>query len=355
MRKWIGLGLILGGILCAGGGGVAYGQSANVQNKAVEAKPAAAGPAAKTAGNSLFSLLPSTDLIATVDAGRLVNELLPKLATLSVGGVDEMAKQITEFTQKTGIDPTRIQNAVLAMDLKSAQAQGVVLLQGIDPDAKQIEAAMQAFKSEYKAVDYKGRMIYTILAKVNAPTAGPVSVKTDEMAVAPLGNQMMAFGDRAMIQKVIDVQTGTEKNLVSPRMIAALEETRASALVRFALNIPEELRTQAVDQGDLFKSVASIKMILGTFDVASDFSLSLDTIIRTATQNEAGELETGLKGLLGLIRGIFGGADPSTDFIGQLLDQIKIGSKLNDVSLSISLPRAIMDQLSKKAPPAEKK
>ena len=101
-------------------------------------------------------------------------------------------------------------------------------------------------------------------------------------------------------------------------------------------------------------------MVLGTLDMAADFSLSLDALMRTATSKDATELEDGLKGLVGLIRGIFGGGsgDAKMDAIGQLLDQIKIGSKLNDVSLSISLPRATLDQLLKKpapAAPAEKK
>src|SRR5882672_89766 len=93
-------------------------------------------------------------------------------------------------------------------------------------------------------------------------------------------------------------------------------------------------------------------MILGTFDVDADFSLSLDTVIRTASQNDATELENGLKGLVGLGRDIFAGGDPKTNLFAQLLDQVKIGSKVNDVSLSINLPREIIDQLTKKETPA---
>ena len=49
--------------------------------------------------------------------------------------------------------------------------------------------------------------------------------------------------------------------------------------------------------------------------------------------------------------------DPKTNLISQLLDQVKIGSKVSDVAVSISLPRALLEQLTKKetSPPAEKK
>jgi hypothetical protein len=302
-------------------------------------------------------MLPATDLIAVLDVGRAFNELLPKLASLTIGGVDKLAKSIQDFTLKTGVDPSRIQKVVIGVGMDSTQGSGVVLIHGIDPDSTQIEAVMKEFGSEFQTSDYKGITIYNVLTKAKGPSAGAFSLKTDDLALAALGRQRVAFGDMKAVKQVVDVQTGAAKGGVSAAMKSALNETRASALVRFALVVPETLRAEAANQGDLFKSVATIKVILGTFDVGSDLSLSLDSIIRTASQNDATELENGLKGLVGLGKDIFAGGDPKTNLYAQLLDQVKIGSKVNDVSLSISLSREIIEQLTKKetAPPAEKK
>ncbi len=302
--------------------------------------------------DELLGLLPASDLIAVLDFNRAFNELLPRLAGISTGGLDKLAKSVQEFTQKTGVDPSKIQNAVFSFSMEGAQGTGVIIIQGIDPDARQIEAVMKEFGGEYKTSEYNGKTVYNVISKVKAPTAGPLSLKTDEVALAALGAQRVAFGDLKVVKQVIDIHAGAAKGGMSAAMTSALNETRASALLRFALNIPENLRTEAASQGDLFKSVAVIKMILGAFDVASDLSLSLDTIIRTPTQNDAAELENGLKGLLELVKGIFGAGDPKTDFFAQLFDQVKIASKLSDVSLSITLPRSLMDQLSKKETPA---
>jgi hypothetical protein len=302
-------------------------------------------------------MLPASDLIALVDVGRAFNELLPKLVGLDIGGVDKLAKSIQDFTQKTGIDPSKIQNAVISLSMDGPQASGVLIIRGIDPNSNQIEAAMRELGGEFKASDYKGKTLYNIVSKVKAPSAGPLSLKTDEVALAPLGAQLVAFGDQNMVKQIIDIQTGAAKGGVSAAMTGALSETRASALLRFAMNIPESIRAEAANQGDLFKSVSAIKMVLGAFDVGGDLSLSLDAIIRAASLNDAVELENGLKGLVELVKGIFGGGDPKTNFISQLLDQVKIGSKSSDVSLSISVPRSLLDQLTKKEtpPPAEKK
>jgi hypothetical protein len=360
MRKFLSAALIFSMIISALGG-------VNAQSAGQGRAPASTGGAVKTSAkpkapsaaiaNELVAMLPTTDLIAVVDAGRAFNELLPKLASLTIGGVDKLAKSIQDFTVKTGIDPSKIQTVVIGVGMDGTQGSGVVLIQGIDPDPNQIDAAMKEFGSESKTSDYKGITIYNVISKAKAPSAGPLSLKTDDLALAALGRQRVAFGDMKVVKQVIDVQTGAAKGAVSAAMKGALNETRASALVRFAMVVPETLRAEAANQGDLFKSVAAIKMILGTFDVAGDLGLSLDAVIRAASQNDATDLENGLKGLVGLGRDIFGSGDPKTNLIAQLLDQVKIGSKVNDVSLSISLPRELLDQLTKKEtpPPAEKK
>jgi len=352
MRNFLSLALVFS--LVAATAPNANAQSAGPGRANGTARTSATPNAAPTAATTdeLMAMLPASDLIAVVDVGRAFNELLPKLAGITTGGLDKLVKSIQDFTQNTGVDPSKIRNAVLSFSMDGQQGTGVIIIQGIDPDAKQIEAVMKEFGSEFKTLDYKGKTIFNVLSKVNAPSAGPLSLKTDEVALAALGAKRVAFGDLKVVKQVIDIQSGAAKGGVSAEMTGALNETRASALVRFAMNIPETLRSQAADQGDLFKSVAAVKLILGTFDVASDFGLSLDTIIRTASQNDAAELENSLKGLVDLVRGIFGGGDPKTNFFSQLLDQVKIGSKSSDVSLSIALPRALIDQLSKKDTPA---
>jgi hypothetical protein len=334
----------------------AQSASQSTNGTATTTAKATASPAkAVTATDELIALLPASDLIATIDVGRAFNDLLPRLASLNVGGLDKMAKDIQDFTVKTGIDPSKIQSAVLGLSMTGTQANGAFIVQGIELDDKKIETAMKAYNAEFKTTEYKGKQIFNIVSKVKSPSAGPLSLKTDETALSALGPQKFVFGDLSAVKNVIDIQSGALKSGVTTTMLGALKETRDSALVRFAINIPENLRQEASNQGDLFKSVSTIKVILGTFDVANDFSLSLDTILRTTTQNEASELESGLKGLVSLVRGFFSGGDPKTDVFGQLLDLVKIGSKLNDVSLSISLPRSLIDQFTKKPATEEKK
>lgn len=351
MRKLIRIALI-----CCLIAGFVNGGGALAQSRQSVGPSKATAPAAPGATDDLFKLLPASDLIATVDVGRAFNELLPQLANLSVGGVDKLAAQIRDFTTQTGIDPSKVQNLVIGLNLSGMQANGAIIVSGLEMDPAGVEKAMGLLKTEFKTSDYNGIRIYNMVSQVKAPSAGPLSVKTDETALAMIGGQKLVFGDLSAVKNVIDINAGTAKGGITDAMLGSLNETDPSRLLRFALNIPEGLRQEASSQGDLFKAVSTIKMILGTFDVAGDLSLSLDTIIRTATASEATELETGLKGLVGLIRGFLGGGDPKMDLFGKLLDQVKVGSNAADVSFSISLPRSLMNEFTKKPDqPADKK
>lgn len=356
MRKFLSVALIFTLLVSASAQAQTTGQDRPHGASAPRAA-APVKPVATSATDELLALLPATDMVAVLDMHRLVNELLPRLAELKVGGLEELAKDIAEFTQKTGINPAQVHSAVLGVNLNNTQATGAVIISGAELDNTKLEAAMKVFKAEYKTAEYKGKTIFNVIEKSKkTPAAGPVTVKTDETAFAALGAQRLVLGDLSVVKGVIDIQAGAAKGGVAPALTSALHETRPSALVRFALNLPEALRQSVQDQGDLFKSVATIKTVLGTFDVTTDFSLALDALLRTGTQSEAAELENGLQGLLGLVRGIFGsGGDPKTNLFAQLLNQVKVGMKLNDVTLSITLPRALLEELTKKPVSVEKK
>jgi hypothetical protein len=353
MRIYLGIALIL--CLLAGG---LNAQSVEKNRTAADAAtaPKAQAPSANAASiDELIGLLPASDLIGVVDIGRAINDLVPRMSDLGIGGPGKWVKELQEFKLETGIDLSKARNAVLGFRIPGAQASGAMIVQGLELDDKKLEAALKADKTEFKISEYKGKQIFNLVKQVNSPSAGPLSLKTDETAAVLLDQQKLVIGDLTVVKGVIDIHSGSAKGGITKEMSGALNETRSSALARFALNLPEHMRQEALNQGDLFTSVAAIKVILGTLDVGNDLSLSLDMIMRTPSQKEAAELESGLKGLVGLARGFLSGGDPKWDLYGQLLDQVKIGSKINDVSLSLAMPRSLVDQLSKKSPNGEKK
>jgi hypothetical protein len=57
-------------------------------------------------------------------------------------------------------------------------------------------------------------------------------------------------------------------------------------------------REEALNQGDLFKSIGLIKVLIGDLNAGQDLTLTLNSIMRTPTPAAATELLIGLRGLL---------------------------------------------------------
>jgi CubicO group peptidase (beta-lactamase class C family) len=321
--------------------------SAQSARQTANGKSAAAITTAKSGATTptideLSGLLPASDFIAIIDAGRAFNELLPRLADLHIDDVDELIKEIRGFRGKTGIDLSKAKNAALGFRIYGKQIIGAAIISGLDGDEGMIEAVMQAYQARYRTAEYKGKSIYITSA------GGPWSFSDSQTAIASLGRQKLVLGDLSAVKSVIDIHSGAAKPAVSPAMVAALKETTESDLVRFTINFLESWRREILKQDGFFKSLAAIKLISGSLDTADDLSISLDANFRTASQNEASDLESGLKALVSLIGGYLSG-DPKLKGFGALLDLIKIGSQQNDVSLAITAPLSVLRSVTGQA------
>ena len=309
----------------------------------------------KTAStDDLLALLPESDFLGIVDAGRAFTDLLPRLKSIWPSGFASLTRGLESFTTKTGIDPTQLKSAVFGAKMTgSGSGQGVVILQGANVDPKRVEAAVQLEKGEFKTQDYKGKSIFTVIPPPPPPAPKPESgsepakqpEKASPLSFSLLGNQIVAVGDIPCIQSVLDNQAAPPKTNPNAQLGAALKETK-SGLLRFAAVLPESLRQSLSGNGDLFKQIAAVKMILGSFDFANDFSAALDTRLRTASASDASQLESSLKSLVVLAKSFLGN-DQKLAVFSQLLDQVTIAAQSNDVKLNVAVPRALIDQLGK--------
>ena len=313
------------------------------------AVPAATPPAATTRTTAaspemLLEILPPSDLIAVVDLHQMLKDLQPRLEKIGIAGAAKLATNLRQIAARSGVDPDQIRYGLLGLSLRSFEASGVMLIDGIDPARNSIEAMLKSYQIEFSAADYEGVTMITILTKLNPLELGPFSFKTEDLSIALLGRQRLAIGDTAGVRKLIDGQKTEKRNPVAENVMnAALRETSPSALLRFAFTLPPGLRQEALNQGDLFKSIGSIKVLIGDLNAGQDLTLTLNSIMRTPTPAAATELLIGLRGLLTLGRALLAGNPQFTP----LLDRIQIRSSAADVSLNITLPPSFLEQMGK--------
>ena len=111
----------------------------------------------------------------------------------------------------------------------------------------------------------------------------------------------------------------------------------------------DDLKTMLESQGDLFKQLAAVKAIFGSLDLAASGDAAIDARLRTGSGAEATEMGTSLKSLVFLAKSFLGGSqDPKMVAITQLVDQVKIVTQASDVTLSLTISKALLEQWGKK-------
>ena len=356
-------------------------------------------PATIPTDNSL-ALLPKSDVVAVLDVSRLVNDLLPKAKQAWPEQMAKFEKEISEVVSKaakSGLDLYKIKSLTISLKLFGKETTGAMIVDGLT-----ITPEMMAKEDKNtKSVEYKGKTMYieTPKPEAKAPTktpaknarkpvarsktkagakAKPARTKSSTPAPGgiPLGDvtdlasnmgtsllknstafvqldaERVAFGDEPEVKAVIDALTGSADptSLLGNDLTAALQETRAPGLLRFAMNIPDSAR-QAAQSEEFLKNLAFTKMVLGTLDVTEEMSFLLDAKLRTGSAEEATKLHESLAALLGLGKMMLGGnQDPLMAMLNTLLDQIRLSPQANDVTLAITVPRELYETFLKSAP-----
>ncbi len=359
-------------------------------------------PPSVIADNSI-SLLPKSDVVAVLDVARLVNDLLPKAKQAWPEQVAKMEKEINEVISeaaKNGIDLYKVKSLAIGLNLFGAKTTGAMIVDGLTVTPEM----MAKEDKERTVIDYKGKTLYiekpkpepkplvksaarnaskrkTLAAsKRSAPTSktrtaktppsssknNPLSNVTDvasnmganllkeNTAFVQLDESRVAIGDEAEVKTVIDALTegANPAHNLGAELSAALQETSATGLLRFAVNIPDSAR-QAAEGEAILKNLAVTRMVLGSLDVTDDMSLSLDAKLRTGSADEATKLHESLAALLGLGKMMLGGnQDSMMTMLNKMLDQIRISPQSNDVSLAIVVPRELYETFLKSDPKA---
>lgn len=304
--------------------------------------PSTAGQALP--GDELLALLPESDLIAMVDLPTILSDLLPRLDKAGVKALQPLALAVRSIATRAGVETRQLGWGAIGLSLQSFEATGILLVKGFDPDLKVVEDLLRQYKLEYKATQHDGVTILSLTAPPALPSIGPLTLNTAELAYASLGQGIVAIGDLSRVRKAIDRRKAVSVSGPTPALVSALREDLTPALLRFAFALTPGMREEALNQGDLFRSIATVRVVQGTLRVSPDLEVDLNTLMRTSAAGEAAELEQGLKGLLNLARVLLAnGNQPLTD----ILNRVRIAVRSADVALSVSLPSTFIERLGR--------
>lgn len=343
-----------------------------------QTKKTTASTAAPQTTNNLLASLPESDGVLSIDAQRLLNELLPRILADDQAKLKEINAKIDQIKTRTGIDLRAFDNVAVGMRFintapTSLKAESVALARGRFNAPAMIAAGLLATKDRYKYQEQKhgGKTIYVfnadeLFAKEQLPQAKIdeelkkeskaakvaddllqkiMNFKGGEVAFVALDEKTLAIGQPANVRAAIDASGKGAR--VSPALIQ-LATRNQSAVAGFGVSVPANIsKYLGLDNDDITVKLDSIKQFYGSVG-ATGGGYEMQSFARTQTAAQAQEVHNMLVGFRDL--GGYFASNLSGDK-GKLaqtaLDNLKLTKEGNEVQIKLGLAQADIAMLMK--------
>ncbi|MBV9210337.1 MAG: hypothetical protein JOZ52_06890 [Acidobacteria bacterium] len=333
--------------------------------------PAASKTTVKTTNDPL-AVLPESDGVVSIDAQRLLNDMLPSVFADNPTKLAEINARIDQTKTRTGIDVRAFERVAVGMRFVNTApdklaVESVALARGKFNAQEMINAALLATKDKYKYTEqkYGGKTLYvfnadelfgkgelpqaTIDAETRKSGGKAAQVADDllqkimnfkgEVAVTALDANTLAIGQPARVRAAIDAGKGRGRVAES---LTQLATRTPDAVVGFGANSPANVSKyfglDATD--DIAKTIDTIRQVYGSVTSAGG-GFEMQAFARTDNQAQAQEVYNTLAGFKDL--GGFFVANLSGDkgkLAKSALDNLKITKEANEVQLRLALAQA---------------
>lgn len=301
----------------------------------------------------LLSLLPASDVVVSIDHGRIWSEAIPKIFGENFAPLKKLMVEMEQFKAKTGVDVRSISRIVASVRLLNLERVSqrmdkkdfaiVVIAQGDFEAAKFVETMRREEKEKVREQTYNGQLIYTIDERPKGSTQQQAEVETP--AVAALDANTIAIGDLLQMRATVDARAGTGR--LSPELLA-LATRNSNALISVAGNIPPSLLSKIAPNqksgneemdrmsDKFFKSVSAIKQVYMSTGMTPDgVEALLGARFNTAEHAQSlGDMLLGSRQMYGVF------IEDKT--IRELVEKIQITAQGDEVQLRAEVPQTVI-------------
>jgi hypothetical protein len=305
----------------------------------------------------LVALLPASDAVVTMDAGRFLGEALPGLLAGNQTLLGKVNAGLSEVQSKTGIDLRQFDTVAAGINFKKVSekkfdADPVVVARGQINSGAIISAAKLAANGKYREEKAGTRTIYIFSPKDIAKqhTAGnpkkqaaidrTTGMLAKDMAVTAFDANTIVGGS---VERVRELIAGRSK--VSAELTGYLGRTDG-ALIDFAAKVPNGMSSLVpLDNDELGKNIDAIRVMYGSMAVTGEMA-SLNATAKTQQPEQAKGLKETLDGLQ-MIGKAFLGSSKAADkqVYARMIENAKFTQTGNEVSLLLTVPQSDINVL----------
>jgi len=313
--------------------------SASAQDRQVTASGVAA--------NDPLRLLPASDVVATIDIKRLINETLPRVMANDPAKLAKINAEIDNFKTRYGLDPRSFERAAVGMRFNTSgnvtTTDTVAIARG-SFNANAITAAGRlAAPNHFSQQNYSGKTIYIFNINDRVKMLGMIDVHVRDLAVCALDANTIAVGEPDRVRASIDAMRGTAR--VSNDLIDLATRT-PNALIGFGASVPPNVSHNInVDNEELNRTLSSIRQAYGAIN-SSEAGFDLLAVARTDNADQAKNLAMtidGLKLLGAMYAGQLGGQKGR--LAQNVLDSLRHSTQGNEVQITMKVAQADINTL----------
>ncbi len=298
-----------------------------------------AATAMSAMAGDLMQLVPeNTAFLLNVNLGKMfTTEAIKKQIDegMSKQPADQK-KAFDEFVAKTGIDPFKhLKNIVVfsaaKADPKAEKQDAGVLIDGSFEVAKILEA----IKADKKAAED------VTIEKYEGLDAVKAKKEADGMAVF-LDNTTIVLGTAPAIKSVVDVKGQKGKNVSANAAIGSLLKKVDTAATLWGVGmIPQALKDQAKANPQA-APLAAVNSLFFSFNYDADLTFNFTGEVDKKENMDA--VMTSLNGFLAMVKMLAG----QTPEAAEILNMIKVEQAETAAKITLSVPKAKLDEVRKK-------
>lgn len=294
-----------------------------------------------------FDALPPGDMLMTVDAGTLINQIIP---TALVASPDQKAKfdqGLAEMQEKSGIDPKQLKLVALSISNMTGGKPNVAAVMTGSFDTAKLNDSLKAKDEKTGAVptteDYNGKTIYVRKDE-----------KGEEFVASVLDEGTVIFGSSpAVAHQIIDAHAGKADNArKDAALFDAFKATDGAGVLRFAAKFPKDrISPEDAAKDPTAKSFAAVNYLTGSLTGTSGLGVHLTA--KTGSPTDAQPLHDNLEKMLAMGKQYMS-ANPQMKGFATILNATTLSVNGSDVDLAMNIPPdqlvALAEDFKKMAP-----
>lgn len=307
---------------------------------------AAAGQGTRSSGSTKvisgpLSSLPALDIVMTVDVQRVLNDVMPHALGSNPAKLAEANAEIDRLKTRTGIDLRAFDQMAVGARFtyptaKTSKLRKVALAHGNFNANGIVAAGRMAASGQYREESYKGTNISIFSLNEKMKWLGLLNVHVSEMAVAPLGANMLAFGDLEVVRAAIDASKGGGR---VTNDLVAMATRNPNAIIGFGANVPQRATQNLnMDNEEISRNLTSIRQAFGSIGTTAN-GFEFNATARTDKPAQAKDLGDTIEGLRQLAPLLIAAKlrGDEAKVAQKVLDNLKVTTQGNELQLRMEL------------------